>query len=194
MIPGSGRSPAGGNGNSLQYSCLGNPMDRGEEPGKLWSMGSQRVGQDWATNTFTFISRGRGYLGDVGSGHFGCHNDRLLSCLMKKCLTLSAKVIPFQKHCWGLGCLFSLLLTPWGGQDWGEVARGKKETLLQVIWDSTLVWKGDLSCHLSSESSGQSCGSAPCWPGGRSTAGPRPTYCSISLCGCHFSGRQAQVS
>ena len=28
-IPGSGRSPAEGNGNPLQYSCLGNPMDRG---------------------------------------------------------------------------------------------------------------------------------------------------------------------
>ena len=29
MIPGSGRSPEEGNGNPLQYSCLGNPMDRG---------------------------------------------------------------------------------------------------------------------------------------------------------------------
>ena len=28
-IPGSGRFPAGGHSNSLQYSCLGNPMDRG---------------------------------------------------------------------------------------------------------------------------------------------------------------------
>ena len=28
-IPGSGRSPEAGNGNPLQYSCLGNPMDRG---------------------------------------------------------------------------------------------------------------------------------------------------------------------
>ena len=27
-IPGSGRSPGEGNSNSLQYSCLGNPMDR----------------------------------------------------------------------------------------------------------------------------------------------------------------------
>ena len=27
-IPGSGRSPGGGNGNLLQYSCLENPMDR----------------------------------------------------------------------------------------------------------------------------------------------------------------------
>ena len=29
LIPGSGRSPAEGNGNSLQYSCLENSMDRG---------------------------------------------------------------------------------------------------------------------------------------------------------------------
>ena len=29
-MPGWGRSPGGGNGNPLQYSCLGNPMDRGD--------------------------------------------------------------------------------------------------------------------------------------------------------------------
>ena len=29
LIPGSERSPRVGNGNPLQYSCLGNPMDRG---------------------------------------------------------------------------------------------------------------------------------------------------------------------
>ena len=29
LIPGSGRSPGGGNGNPLQYSYLGNPMDSG---------------------------------------------------------------------------------------------------------------------------------------------------------------------
>ena len=29
LIPGSGRSPGKGNGKSLQYFCLGNPMDRG---------------------------------------------------------------------------------------------------------------------------------------------------------------------
>ena len=28
LNPGSGRSPGGGHGNSLQYSCLENPMDR----------------------------------------------------------------------------------------------------------------------------------------------------------------------
>ena len=29
LIPGSGRTPGGGHGNQLQYSCLENPMDRG---------------------------------------------------------------------------------------------------------------------------------------------------------------------
>ena len=28
MIPGSGRSPGGGQGNPLRYSCLENPMDK----------------------------------------------------------------------------------------------------------------------------------------------------------------------
>ena len=32
-IPGSGRSPGGGHGNPLKYSCLENPMHRGA----LWS-------------------------------------------------------------------------------------------------------------------------------------------------------------
>ena len=40
-IPESGRSPRGGHGSPLQYSCLKNPMDRGN----CWvqSTGSQRV-------------------------------------------------------------------------------------------------------------------------------------------------------
>ena len=40
LIPGSAGSPEGGNGNSLQYSCLDNPVDRGAW---LQSVGSQRV-------------------------------------------------------------------------------------------------------------------------------------------------------
>ena len=42
-IPGSGRSPGGGHGNPLQYSCLENPMDRGVWWAMEWSMASQRV-------------------------------------------------------------------------------------------------------------------------------------------------------
>ena len=58
-IPGSGRSPGVGNGNSLQYSYLENPI---EEPGGLQSKGYNRVGHDWinlaqhSTNSKTVIS------------------------------------------------------------------------------------------------------------------------------------------
>ena len=48
-IPGSGRSPGEGNGNPLQYSCLGNPMHRGAYLQWLQSMGSQRVRPDLMT-------------------------------------------------------------------------------------------------------------------------------------------------
>ena len=44
LIPGSGRSPGGGHGDPLQYSCLENPTK--EEPGGLQSMGSQRLRHD----------------------------------------------------------------------------------------------------------------------------------------------------
>ena len=43
LIPGLERSPGGGHGNSLQYSCLENPMDRGacratvHEVAKSWT-------------------------------------------------------------------------------------------------------------------------------------------------------------
>jgi len=42
FIPGSERSPEGGNVKPLQYSCLGNLTDR-EEVGRLQSMRWQRV-------------------------------------------------------------------------------------------------------------------------------------------------------
>ena len=40
-IPRSRRSPGGGNGNPLQYSCLENPME--EEPGRQQFVGLQTV-------------------------------------------------------------------------------------------------------------------------------------------------------
>ena len=48
LIPGSGRSPGEGNGNTLQYSCLKIPWTK--EHGRLQSMGSQKVRHDWATS------------------------------------------------------------------------------------------------------------------------------------------------
>ena len=46
-IPGSGRSPGGGHGNPLQYSCLQNPMNSGAW--RATDHGSQRVGHSEAT-------------------------------------------------------------------------------------------------------------------------------------------------
>ena len=42
-----------GNGTPLQHSCLENPWT--EEPGRLQSMGSLRVGYDWATSLSLLI-------------------------------------------------------------------------------------------------------------------------------------------
>ena len=42
LISGLGRSPEGGNVNLLQYSCLGNPMDRG-----AWQNTVHRVTESW---------------------------------------------------------------------------------------------------------------------------------------------------
>ena len=42
LIPGSGRSPGGGHGNPLEYSCLENPMDRG-----VWWATGHGVAKSW---------------------------------------------------------------------------------------------------------------------------------------------------
>ena len=42
LIPGLGRSPGGGHGNPLQYSCLENPMDRG-----AWQATVYGVAKSW---------------------------------------------------------------------------------------------------------------------------------------------------
>ena len=52
-IPGSGRSSGGGNGNPFQFSCLGNPMDRG-----AWRATVHRVAKSWTqltTNTRLYM-------------------------------------------------------------------------------------------------------------------------------------------
>ena len=57
-IPGLGRSPGGGNSYPLQYSGLEKSMDQ--------SMGSQRVGHDWVTFTFTFFLMGIEVHSNIG--------------------------------------------------------------------------------------------------------------------------------
>ena len=55
LIPGSGRSPGGGPGNPLQYSCLENPMDRWAWQAAVHRVRNSQVWlSDWAcTHMFT---------------------------------------------------------------------------------------------------------------------------------------------
>ena len=48
LILGSGRFPRGGHGNSLQYSCLENPMDKG-----AWQARVHRVPKELDTTEAT---------------------------------------------------------------------------------------------------------------------------------------------
>ena len=92
LIPGLGRSPGGGHDKPLQYSCLESPWT--EEPGRLQSMGSQRIEHDWAHShiqilhrifffsTFLlestlFIQSQITYLSTLGHSHFPSWNPSL---------------------------------------------------------------------------------------------------------------------
>ena len=55
-IPGSGRSPGGGQGNTLQYSCLENPMNRG-----AWRATVHRVAKNW-TQLKSLSTQGTGII------------------------------------------------------------------------------------------------------------------------------------
>ena len=62
-IPGLGRSPGGGNGNPLQYSCLGNPMDRG-----AWSItvhGVSKSGTQLSTQTIKIYVKNLNDKGEI---------------------------------------------------------------------------------------------------------------------------------
>ena len=54
-IPGSGRCPGGGNGNPLQYSCLGNPMDRGARQATVHGVAKNQT--QLSTHTYIHVDK-----------------------------------------------------------------------------------------------------------------------------------------
>ena len=84
-IPGLGRSPGGGTGDPLQYSCLKNPLDRG-----AWWDTVQRVtksGYDWAKEWYVWYR----YILLVGR----------VRCPMSSKITI---YVTFGMLTWLLGC------------------------------------------------------------------------------------------
>ena len=63
-IPESGRSPGGGHGHSLQYSCLENPMDRGAWWAIVHRVSKSRTQLKWLS---THTKNPPANAGDMGS-------------------------------------------------------------------------------------------------------------------------------
>ena len=71
-IPGPGRSPGGGNGNPLQYSCLEIPMDRGAWRATVHGVAESRTGLGnstcWGKRDLVQIRKGQTWLECLGQG------------------------------------------------------------------------------------------------------------------------------
>ena len=65
LIPGSGRSPGEGNGNPLQYSCLGKPHDRG-----AWWATVHAVTKGWTKLSDSHFIFGCGVAKKVSQGNW----------------------------------------------------------------------------------------------------------------------------
>ena len=61
LTPGCGKSPGGGYGNPLQYSCLENPTDR-----RAWKATVHRAAQNWTRlKQLSTQERQTPYIGEV---------------------------------------------------------------------------------------------------------------------------------
>ena len=90
LIPGPGRSPEEGNGNPLQYSCLGNPLDRGTWWATVHIFSkSQTWLSDWThTETHTCASSREWQECKKASGNPGCLLKASLGAAMLPLLTV----------------------------------------------------------------------------------------------------------
>ena len=116
LIPGSGRSPAGGQGNPLQYSCLENPHGQGTWTAGLQSMVSQRAIQDWAIKHSTCFFKA------------GVHS---LSCAKESSQELVKMMTPRHEHSLGT----------WEGTEKVRLSRKENKWLILVAGGSGQSFK-----------------------------------------------------
>ena len=129
LIPGLGRSPRGGNGNPLQYSCLENPMNRGAWWATVHGVAERH---DWPTNTFTHY------------GHLPSTSTRIKSWWASGAADLQCTVRLVQGGEQKWGCVLG---KNW--QDSHQVGRYFQELIFLAVWPC-LGHLPSLSFHLSS--------------------------------------------
>ena len=69
-IPGSGRSPGGGNGNPLQYSCLENLTDRGVQGATVHEVPKAQISLSMQSSTLS--GQGHGLFNSLCDEHLMC--------------------------------------------------------------------------------------------------------------------------
>ena len=84
LIPVSGRSPGGGHGNPLQYSCLENPMDGGAWGAIVHGVAESRTRLSSLTFTFAFNT----YLYKCIFSEQAEHFNFSVVCEIKRCLLI----------------------------------------------------------------------------------------------------------
>ena len=109
-MPGSGRSPGGGNGNPLQHSCLKNPMDRGVWKSIVHGAGNESDMTEQLITHMPVLSRNK------SEREIFLHNIFMFPWVMlsllkgKKKPTLRRKVIIIQKVNDYLNCYYITLI------------------------------------------------------------------------------------
>ena len=101
-IPGSGRSPGGGNGNPLQFSCLENPMDREAWQATVYGITkSQTLAEQLSTHTLCrtagpckSCSYSYSRVTSHGLGLVGWFLDELLATYTSWVCCLSSRMFP----------------------------------------------------------------------------------------------------
>ena len=116
-----------GNGNRLQYSCLGNPMDR--EPDGLQSMGSQSWTwlSDWHFY-FQWIQMTKCWPMRWSINCWTCWEEFPESLLKEEQAAKDNSLALFPLFCffhgiWCDGCSSSVHFRPWGDLNYGRACR-----------------------------------------------------------------------
>ena len=107
-IPGQGRSPGEGNGNALQYFCLGNPMDRGFLRATVHGVVKsqiqpKRLNNNEGSNSVSSLFSCREELEKLrpGSPLTRCKYSRKAPCPAWRSSPEALHRVPQARRCWG---------------------------------------------------------------------------------------------